>query len=155
MSSRQWLVASNSTDTQREELAALALLASGVVVATRRVLTGLKFDDIDQGILDRATQYLKAEADALRFVESSGQHGQAPSHLASSGAATQMLLERARLSDTESLDRLVGQLLQLSKTADRKMAKHLFNVFSNLTDVAIAAGGSSGDSITGSDAVSG
>jgi hypothetical protein len=139
----------------REEVASIGLMAAQVVIASRRVLAGLPLDDSDKRTLRQVSKFMREEADAIQFVNTSGEEGKAPSRLAASEIGPEVILSEHGVGQPErvvkALKDIAKNLNRLARTPSSELAEEIFRVFSHLAGYSRSASGSSGDQLTGSE----
>jgi hypothetical protein len=132
---------------QRELYASLGVMAAQVMVAASRVLSEDGLEPIDKRVLSRTADLLRAQARAIRFVESGGT-GHAPRKLAASSVATGLMFPE-RPADPETLakefDKVAADVARLaSRKVTRATAQDLYERFAQMALTARSSAGSSG-----------
>jgi hypothetical protein len=131
----------------------MGLMGASVVIASRRVLSSLPLEQTDKNALESVSTFLRQEANAIRYAETSGKKGKPPARLASSPIAPEVLFMTSTPKNPHQMANRLDEIAQLLDTlaSDPKpeLAERIYHVFQSLVELSRSASGSSGDQLTG------
>jgi hypothetical protein len=151
-------------NTEEEEAASLSLLAARVASSAERAARGASLTRQDLAVLQTMSRRLTAEAEAVRRVGHSRDHGLEPANAVAAGLTIEVILQdEAKASDVSeaqpSDSQVIEILVRIAKTLDVIASEGLLPqgsevpaLFRRVSSIARTRAGGGGERIIGRDA---